>query len=260
MKRFLLALALLTISGSFGDAVAQSPFDVLVWLEGDWVRRTEHGEATESWKRVSDNTMEGVGFITSGDSVGISEYLRVERFGEEVFYTAKPGQSPFPTSFLMTTGDEKHVVFENPSHDFPQRIIYTRNGDNGLNDVDRTGLNSPRIVRAIQHPARGLGRTITRGVLVICIVALPLCSVSSGMVLVLAPRSSWMRLRTCCTVTTGASAYVVHAEFPQEIVDTGVNSGNQNEGNEGGCGQTAYHGSRERCLYFPPGPGAKSQR
>jgi hypothetical protein len=105
---------------------------MLTWLEGDWLRQTKRGDITERWKRVSENTMEGVVFVTSGDSIRITEYLRIERFGEEVFYTAKPDENPFPTSFLMTACDEKHVVFENPSHDFPQRIVYTREGDNSL--------------------------------------------------------------------------------------------------------------------------------
>ena len=132
MKCSLPSLALVVLIHGPGDAAAQSAFDLLAWLEGDWVRKTKHGEATESWIRVSDHTMEGVAFVASGDSVRISEYLRIEQFGDEVFYTAKPSQNPFPTSFRMTEHGRERFVFENPDHDFPQRIIYTWDGDDAL--------------------------------------------------------------------------------------------------------------------------------
>ena len=76
--------------------------------------------------------MEGFVFVASGDSTRVTEHMRIEQFGEEVFYTAKPGQNPFPTSFLLTECAGDRFVFENPNHDFPQRIIYMRNGDRGL--------------------------------------------------------------------------------------------------------------------------------
>ena len=115
-----------------GAGAAEVSLGSLAWLEGDWLRQTKQGEATESWKTVSEDTMEGVAWVTSGDSSRITEYLRLERFGEEIFFTAKPGQNPFPTAFLMIECGEQRAVFENTGHDFPQRIIYTRNEEGGL--------------------------------------------------------------------------------------------------------------------------------
>ena len=34
--------------------------------------------------------MEAVAFVTIGEETHVTEYLRLERFGEEVFYVAKP--------------------------------------------------------------------------------------------------------------------------------------------------------------------------
>ncbi len=34
-----------------------------------------------------------------------------------------------PTEFRMVELAANRVVFENPTHDFPQRVIYERNGD-----------------------------------------------------------------------------------------------------------------------------------
>ncbi|MEZ4650880.1 MAG: DUF6265 family protein [Candidatus Eisenbacteria bacterium] len=130
----LLALPFLILASTVtsGGTAASSPFDMLGWLEGDWVRQTKRGLATESWTRVSANTMEGVAFVSVGEEIHVTEYLRLERLGEEVFYVAKPRENPFPTPFLLRECDEEHAVFENLNHDFPQRIIYTRNGDDGM--------------------------------------------------------------------------------------------------------------------------------
>jgi hypothetical protein len=149
MKGTLLAitLALATLVLGPGEAAAQSSFDLLGWLEGDWVRQTRSGEATESWRRVSEDTLEGVGSIAFGGSTTVTEYLRLERFGEEVFFVAKPGHNPMPTPFKLTECSEERAAFENPDHDFPQRIIYMRDGDDGLHvRIDGAMDGQPRAV------------------------------------------------------------------------------------------------------------------
>jgi hypothetical protein len=76
--------------------------------------------------------MEGSAFSTSGGTTRVSEHLRIERMGGEVFYVAKPGENPLPTSFKLIEANGTRFVFENAGHDFPQRIIYTRLADGGL--------------------------------------------------------------------------------------------------------------------------------
>ena len=142
MKRFVVAVAVsLSILGfAPGVAVTQVPshadtpmtLDGLAWLVGNWVRHSPRGESTETWTRVSDNTMEGMAFSISGGSIRISEHLRIERLGNEVFYTAKPGENPMPTPFRLGVADGTQFVFENPDHDFPQTISYTRIGEDDL--------------------------------------------------------------------------------------------------------------------------------
>jgi hypothetical protein len=57
-----------------------------------------------------------------------TESLRLERLGDDVFYTARPRQNLFPTAFRLIESDARRFVFENPEHDFPQRIVYERIG------------------------------------------------------------------------------------------------------------------------------------
>ncbi len=57
-----------------------------------------------------------------GKLVGF-EYLRIEERPVGIVYVAQPGGRP-GTEFTLRKLQGTEVVFENPDHDFPQRIIY----------------------------------------------------------------------------------------------------------------------------------------
>lgn len=60
------------------------------------------------------------------------EFLRiVETENGRITYIASPsGQST--TTFSLLRMSDSEVVFENPAHDFPQRVIYRKLPDGGL--------------------------------------------------------------------------------------------------------------------------------
>ena len=51
------------------------------------------------------------------------EFLRIEGGPEGIAYVAQPGGHP-PTRFALIEQADRRVVFANPAHDFPQRILY----------------------------------------------------------------------------------------------------------------------------------------
>jgi hypothetical protein len=58
----------------------------------------------------------------------IAEDLRIEQRDDAVYYVARPrGQGE--TAFRRVESGAGRVVFENPDHDFPKRIMYWRDGD-----------------------------------------------------------------------------------------------------------------------------------
>jgi len=66
-----------------------------------------------------------------GDTLVEYEQLRIyERGGKLVFAANPSGQTP--SEFVSTTLSDSVVIFENPEHDFPQRIVYRRNGADSL--------------------------------------------------------------------------------------------------------------------------------
>ncbi len=56
------------------------------------------------------------------------EFLRIEQRDDGIFYVAMPRGKP-GTDFRLTHLEHGRAVFENPEHDFPQRIVYARDGD-----------------------------------------------------------------------------------------------------------------------------------
>lgn len=115
-----------------GSAMAQVEMNGLTeleWFLGEWVREGAKSTAVETWTRVSDDTFEGLAYRVRDGQRAVTEYLRLERFGADVFYVAKPAEAGFPTAFKLVSHDGMHVVFENPDHDFPTRIGYDRDGD-----------------------------------------------------------------------------------------------------------------------------------
>ncbi len=59
------------------------------------------------------------------------EFLRIAKTGKGISYFASPGGRP-PVEFPMVESSAKRVVFDNPKHDFPQRICYWTEPDGKL--------------------------------------------------------------------------------------------------------------------------------
>ena len=98
------------------------------WLIGAWKRETSRGTLYEKWTQVSDQTIEGESYRINNGAKKFTEFLRLHQFGNEIFYTAKVPHNAFPTPFKLIQSNDQKAVFENPDHDFPQRVIYMRNG------------------------------------------------------------------------------------------------------------------------------------
>ena len=72
------------------------------------------------------------------------EQVRLSASGGKLVYTALPsGQKE--ASFTSTQVSDSSLVFENPAHDFPQKITYRRHGaDSLVARVEGPGPNGPR--------------------------------------------------------------------------------------------------------------------
>lgn len=83
----------------------------------------------EHWMAPAGGTMLGISrSVRSGKTSGW-EYMRLEANERGVFFVSKPRENKEETFFRLKEFKEGYAVFENPEHDFPQRVIYRSEKD-----------------------------------------------------------------------------------------------------------------------------------
>jgi hypothetical protein len=98
----------------------------LAWLSGTWV--VEQGEVVteEHWRPLAGNTLLGTSHTYDKTRTRFFEFLRVTAMNGKIAYIALPANAQEPTVFLLQRASDQEVVFENPQHDYPQRIRYAK--------------------------------------------------------------------------------------------------------------------------------------
>jgi hypothetical protein len=103
----------------------RSTFD---WMSGYWLSCEGDVETAESWIGAGGDTLLGVN-VTSGPSAAF-EFLPIAQGpgGTWSYFSMPDGRSP-ATEFPLSESSALRAIFSNPEHDFPQRILYWREGE-----------------------------------------------------------------------------------------------------------------------------------
>lgn len=75
--------------------------------------------------------MLGIGRQVRDNKTTEYEFMRIHEDKGEIYFTAKPSGQPEASFKLVSLADGK-ATFENPQHDFPQRVIYGKQPDGSL--------------------------------------------------------------------------------------------------------------------------------
>ncbi|HMS16184.1 MAG TPA: DUF6265 family protein [Planctomycetota bacterium] len=114
------------------------------WLGTNWAGNMGKATIEERWGPAQGGAMLGVARTISGEKMTSFEFLRIIERDEGLVYVAQPGGGA-ATEFVLTELSETRAVFENPRHDFPQRIVYERIGADGLRtEISFTGGDRPQ--------------------------------------------------------------------------------------------------------------------
>lgn len=129
-----LAGGALLIAAVSAQAAPCSNLDPARWLLGQWAAESGDKRVLETWREVSATTFEGSGVTTTRTDAAVvdGEDLRLVAMLDAVFYVAKVAHNPYPVAFRMTVCEAGRLVFENPTHDFPRRLVYTMQPDGEL--------------------------------------------------------------------------------------------------------------------------------
>lgn len=104
------------------------------WLLGNWENKMIEGNLSESWEKKNDSTFVGHSyFIKEKDTISF-ESIELLQKGDAIFYipTVKGQNKDKPITFKLTTSTDNQFIFENPAHDYPQKIVYKKAGPNDL--------------------------------------------------------------------------------------------------------------------------------
>jgi len=125
MIRFSVCLCLGAFLHLCSTTAVSAQTSALQWMTGCWERRTNNLIVTEQWSFPRAKMMLGAGQTTRGDSTIEYEHTRIfERKGTLVYSAQPSGQAP--AEFVADSVSGFSVIFSNPAHDFPQRVIYRR--------------------------------------------------------------------------------------------------------------------------------------
>jgi hypothetical protein len=104
----------------------------LHWLSGCWTSNGGESGSGEQWMYPAGGSMLGVNRSVRNGRTTAFEFMRiVETDNEGLMLIASPSGQPAAT-FMLASISGGEVIFENPDHDFPQRIAYRKLPDSGL--------------------------------------------------------------------------------------------------------------------------------
>jgi len=128
MKKAILFLATILLFASCLKSKEVSKIVVADWLLGKWENNSPDGNLSESWKKVNDSIYDGESYFIKGKDTLHFEKIQMKQKGDALFYiaTVKGQNNDKPVTFLHNDTIEKQLVFENPKHDFPQKIVYSQ--------------------------------------------------------------------------------------------------------------------------------------
>jgi hypothetical protein len=149
MKR-VVVLALASLIGVTAMVESASVED-LAWLAGCWASVGAEAGSGEQWTQPAGGTLLGVNRTVKGSETVAHEFMQIrETEGGEIEFIANPsGQSE--AAFSLVGLSETEVIFENPDHDFPQRIIYRLKGDNLEGRIEGTAKGE---LKAVDFPLK----------------------------------------------------------------------------------------------------------
>lgn len=109
--------------------------DKASWLVGKWGNISKEGNLTETWIKENDSVYKGeTYFVVGGKDTVFSEKVDlIQDNGKLSYIVSVPGQNnEKPVRFDMTSMNDSLIIFENPAHDYPNKIVYNKIGKDSV--------------------------------------------------------------------------------------------------------------------------------
>ena len=137
---------------SMGHAVASEPG--LDWLAGKWCSSDQGRQIDEVWLPAAGGELLGMSRTVQGATVETFEYMRIVFKDKDATLHVQPNGAP-PTLFSQAARGDGWIRFENPAHDFPNRIQYRRDGDQLLASIAGPGRDGKEVMIPFEYRCCG---------------------------------------------------------------------------------------------------------
>jgi len=135
-----LSAVILTLAATVAAAAPpdNATVDEFAWMAGHW--RLDQGATIieEGWFAPAGGSMVGVNRTVTGEVTTGFEFLLLQETDSGIVLSASPNGRCPATEFALTEIEGHQAVFSNPEHDFPQRIVYRREGDRLHGEISGT--------------------------------------------------------------------------------------------------------------------------
>lgn len=134
MKSLLLPLLLLVSAPLEAQSAARS---LPEWMAGTWMMEDGPSWSDEVWTDARGGLMLGIARTGFGPQLRSWELAQIRQKPDgRISFLAQPQGKP-ASEFPMVLVSEEAIEFANPSHDYPQRIRYWRQGKLLMAEISR---------------------------------------------------------------------------------------------------------------------------
>lgn len=96
----------------------------LVWISGCWASEGNEPGSGEQWMPLAGGTFLGMSRTVKDGKTVFYEFLQIKEISKGSLAYVVQGPRGKPVEFNLVTASDREMIFENATHDFPQRIIY----------------------------------------------------------------------------------------------------------------------------------------
>lgn len=129
LRNTLLIATLLSLFSCKQESNDFSKIKASQWLLGTWTQQSEQGILEETWTSANDSTLTGTSFFIKDKDTLHHETIVLQEKDNNLLYiaTIKGENEDEAVTFPLTSSTDNTLIFENPKHDYPQKIMYSYN-------------------------------------------------------------------------------------------------------------------------------------
>lgn len=98
------------------------------WFLGRWENNSKEGNLSEIWTKENDSTFHGESYFVIGKDTVFGESVKLWQKENQLIYevSVRNQNNEKPVEFALTSSSDKQLIFENPKHDYPNKITYNQ--------------------------------------------------------------------------------------------------------------------------------------